>query len=74
MEQLEFYLYDVVDLAKPFPARLNVINKISELLGLDFQPERKWEKDDLKIQVLPQDKIQGAENIMNLHDQFVNEG
>lgn len=74
MEQLEFYLYDVVDLAKPFPARLNVINKISELLGLGFEPERKWEKDDLKIQVLPQDKIQGAENIMNLHDQFVNEG
>jgi len=41
MEQLEFYLYDVVDLAKPFPARLNVINKISELLGLGFEPERK---------------------------------
>ena len=74
MEELEFYMYDIVDLEKPFPARLNVMNKISELLGLGFEPERSWNKDDLRIQILPQEKIQGAENIKNLHDKFVKEG
>jgi len=40
MGELEFYMYDVVDLEKPFPARLNVMKQISELLGLSFEPER----------------------------------
>lgn len=74
MEKLEFYMYDIVDLEKPFPARLNVINKIAELLGLDFNPSKSWEKDDLQIQILPQDRIKGMENIQKLHDEFVNEG
>ena len=74
MEELEFYMYDIVDLEKPFPARLNVMNKISELLELGFEPERSWNKDDLRIQILPQEKVQGAENIKNMHDKFVKEG
>ena len=74
MGELEFYMYDVVDLEKPFPARLNVMKQISELLGLSFEPERSWGSDDLKIQMLPQEKVKGAENIKRMHDQFVKEG
>ena len=74
MEELEFYMYDVVDLEKPFPARLNVMKQISDLLGLSFEPERSWNPGDLKIQILPQDKVKGAENIKKMHDQFVKEG
>lgn len=74
MGELEFYMYDVVDLEKPFPARLNVMKQISELLGLSFEPERSWGPDDLKIQMLPQEKVKGAENIKKMHDQFVKEG
>lgn len=74
MEELEFYMYDIVDLEKPFPARLNVMKQISELLELDFQPERSWGQDDLRIQMLPQEKVKGAENIKKMHDQFVKEG
>ena len=74
MGELEFYMYDIVDLEKPFPARLNVMKQISELLGLSFEPERSWDSDDLKIQMLPQEKVKGAENIKRMHDQFVKEG
>ena len=74
MGELEFYMYDIVDLEKPFPARLNVMKQISELLGLSFEPERSWGSDDLKIQMLPQEKVKGAENIKRMHDQFVKEG
>lgn len=74
MGELEFYMYDIVDLEKPFPARLNVMKQISELLGLSFEPERSWGQDDLRIQMLPQEKVKGAENIKKMHDQFVKEG
>ena len=74
MDELEFYMYDIVDLDKPFPARLNIINNISEILGLTFDPERDWETRDLRIQVLPQERVQGADNIKKMHDRFVKEG
>lgn len=74
MKCLEFYMYDVVDLSKPFPMRYNVIQKIKEILKLDFNPEREWNDNELKIQIVPHEKISGAQNIKNLHDKFVSEG
>lgn len=74
MNQLEFYMYDIVDLNKPFVARYNTILKIQELLGLIFSPEREWTNSDLKIQVVPHELISGAENIKKLHDKYVSEG
>ena len=73
MCNLEFYLYDIVDTTKPFPDRLNVINQLKNDLSLSFSPEREW-NDELKIQVLPQEKVSGADNIKKLHDKFVSEG
>lgn len=74
MEDLEFYMYDIVDTEKPFPARLNIINRIKESLNLGFDPNKTWTQDSLKIQIVPQDKIQGANNIKLKHDEFVSEG
>lgn len=74
MNSLEFYMYDVVDLEKPFIARYNIIQQIKQELHLDFDPEKDWNEDELKIQVVPHDKISGADNIKKLHDKFVSEG
>lgn len=74
MEELEFYMYDIVDTEKPFPARLNIINQIKEKLNLNFDPNKIWNQGDLKIQIVPQDKIHGADAIKQKHDEFVSEG
>lgn len=74
MNQLEFYMYDIADLKKPFVARYNTILKIQEILGLGFAPEKEWTDSDLKIQIVPHELISGAENIKNLHDKYVSEG
>lgn len=56
---LEYYLYDVVDIEKSFKERLEILNSIKFKLNLDFDPEREWNEDDLKIQFVPQDLMQG---------------
>lgn len=74
MNQLEFYMYDIADLKKPFVARYNTILNIQKILNLSFNPEREWDESDLKIQVVPHELISGAENIKKLHDTYVSEG
>lgn len=71
---LEYYLYDVVDIEKSFKERLEVLNNIKYKLNLDFNPEREWNEDDLKIQFVPQDLMQGWDQIKKAHDKFVSEG
>lgn len=73
MSNLEFYLYDIVDLKKAFPDRLKIIKEFKNELNLSFSPEREW-NNELQIQVLPHKKVSGAENIKKLHDMWVSEG
>lgn len=73
-EPLELYVYDIVDVNKTFEQRLSVIDKFAEDLNLSFEPERTWNEDDLKIQIVPHELISGWEYIKKLHDSYVSEG
>lgn len=72
---LEFYWYDIVDTSESFESRLEMMNYIASELELkSFDPYRKWEKNDLKIQMVPQEEISGYDNMMKLHNEYVKEG
>lgn len=73
-EPLEYYLYDIVDPELSFIDRFKQLIKIKQLLKLDFDPTKEWSEDDLKIQFVPQEKISGLDNMMELHDKYVSEG
>lgn len=73
-EPLEFYMYDIVDVNLSFIDRLRKLIQIKKLLRLTFDPERDWNDDDLKIQIVPQIKVSGFDNMMYLHDKYVSEG
>ena len=71
---LEYYVYDVMYPQIPFETRLKILNKISQELNLGFNPYREWKKDELQIQMVPQEKVSGLDNIMKLHNNYVEEG
>lgn len=74
---LEYYIYDVMIPDAPFEDRLKCLNDIKDILNLDFNPEREWEEDELRIQMVPHEVVTGnnkKEQIMNLHNQYVAEG
>lgn len=72
--RLEFYMYDIVDISLPFTERLKKMIKIRKLLNLNFNPYRIWKEEELKIQYVPQIPISGWDNIMRLHNLYVEEG
>lgn len=72
--RLEFYMYDIVDISLPFTERLKKMIKIKKLLNLDFNPYRIWKENELKIQFVPQVPVSGWDNMMKLHNQYVEEG
>lgn len=71
---LEYYIYDVMIPDMVFEERLKVLNEIKEELELDFQPEREWEENELKFQMVPHEKVTGWNAIKKLHDAYVEEG
>lgn len=71
---LQYYIYDVMDSTKPFEDRLDVLHDISNEFDLGFQPEKYFEDDELKVQMVPQEKVIGWANIQKLHDKYVKEG
>lgn len=73
-EPLELYVYDIVDVNKTFEERLQILNRIQQDLNLSFIPERDWEEDELKIQIVPHVLISGWDNMKKLHDEWVSEG
>lgn len=71
---LEAYVYDVMIPEMKFEERLKVLNTIAKELDLGFNPEREWQKDELRMQMVPHEKVSGYDNIMKLHNQYVSEG
>lgn len=74
---LEYYIYDVMIPDTPFEDRLKCLTTITELLNLSFNPEREWEEDELRVQIVPHVLVTGKnkkEQIMELHNQYVAEG
>ena len=74
-DQLEYYIYDVMVPDITFEERLTILNTIKEELNLgDFNPEKEYDKGELQIQMVPQEKVSGFDNIMKLHDSYVADG
>lgn len=73
-DDLEFYIYDVMLPNISFENRLSILKNIKSELNLEFNPSRVWEKEDLRMQIVPQERISGYDNIKKLHDQYVSEG
>lgn len=74
---LEMYCYDCF-----FTDRMHVnamqrqlfLKAILEPLGVGFDPNKQWKEDELQIQLVPQIKVKGWENIEKLHNEYVSEG
>lgn len=73
-EVLQFYWYDIVDLNLNVTARINKINNLAKSLNLTFDPEREFKEDELRIQLVPHVEVSGWNNIMKLHNDYVEEG
>lgn len=73
-DDLEFYIYDVMCPDMTFENRLKVLKVIEKSLKLGFEPNKIWQPGELRIQMVPQEKVSGYEAIDKLHDSYVNEG
>lgn len=73
-DDLEFYVYDVMYPEIDFETRLKLLNIVAKSLKLDFNPTREWKPGELRMQIVPHEKVSGYDNIMNLHNNYVEEG
>ena len=73
-DELQYYIYDIVDTSKTFEERLEVLDHIKDELQLDFDPNKTFEDGDLQIQMVPHIKVEGWVQIKKTHDSYVKEG
>ena len=71
---LQFYWYDIVDVEKTFEERLSLMNVIKDKYNFQFNPTKEWADNELKIQFVSQIKVSGFDNMMNLHNQYIEDG
>ena len=71
---LQFYWYDVVDVNSTFDERWAYMNDIKDVYNLSFDPEKIFKRDELRIQFVPQQLVSGYDNMLKLHNQYVEEG
>lgn len=71
---LQFYWYDVVDTTSTFDERLSFMKDIQDQLNLTFDPEREFGEGELRVQFVPQIPVTGYDNMLKLHNQYVEEG
>lgn len=79
LEVLQFYWYDIVDLNNPFKSRLAKMKSIAKELKeygseIDWKPDRVFKENELRIQFVPQVEVNGWDNMMKLHNDYVSEG
>lgn len=71
---LQLYWYDIVMPDVPFEKRMEIMNEISTKYNFTFNPEREFNSNEPRIQLVPHELVSGLDNIMKLHDQYVLEG
>lgn len=74
MDWLQYYIYDIVDTNLIFEERLKWLDIVKQELHIGFEPEKDFNEGELQVQMVPQQQVQGWDNIKLLHDQFVEEG
>ena len=73
-DELQYFIYDIMIPNIPFKTRLKMLIGIAKYLKLGFNPNKDFSNSELHLQILPQVKVTGYDNIMKLHDQYVAEG
>lgn len=71
---LQFYWYDIIDLNLTTTERVNKINVLAKSLNLGFNPNKIFNDNELRIQHVPHVEISGWDNIIKLHNDYVEEG
>lgn len=73
-EELEYYIYDVMEGNAQFEDRLDILHEVQSVLGIGFEPGKEWAEGELQCMMVPQEKVTGWTNIKKLHDKYVAEG
>ena len=73
-EILQFYWYDIVDTNSTFDERWAYMQDIRDQLNLTFEPEKEFKDGELRIQFVPQTEVTGWDNMLKLHNDYVEEG
>ena len=73
-EVLQFYWYDIVDVNSTFDERWAFMNDIKDQYELSFDPDKDFKDGELRIQFVPQILISGYDNMIKLHNDYVEEG
>lgn len=73
-EVLQFYWYDIIDMNSTFDERFAFMKDIRDDLNLTFDPYREFKDNELRIQFVPQVEVSGWDNMLKLHNQYVEEG
>lgn len=71
---LQYYIYDIMDPNKVFRERIKDLVSLAKELKIGFDPYRHFEEGELQMQIVPQVKVTGYDNIMALHNKYVEEG
>ena len=73
-EILQFYWYDIIDTNSTFDERWAYMNDIKDQYNLSFDPSKEFTDKELRIQFVPQVLISGYDNMIKLHNDYVEEG
>ena len=73
-EILQFYWYDIIDTNSTFDERWAYMNDIKDQYNLSFDPNKEFTDKELRIQFVPQVLISGYDNMIKLHNDYVEEG
>ena len=71
---LQFYWYDIVDTNSTFDERWAFMQDLRDQLNLNFNPEKEFKEDELRIQFVPQIIVSSWNAMMDLHNEYVSEG
>ena len=71
---LQYYVYDIMIPKVPFKERLKLLIELAKELHIGFDPYHEFKEGDLQMQIVPQVKVTGYDNIIALHNKYVEEG
>lgn len=71
---LQYYIYDVMIPNTPFKERIKLLISIAKELHIGFDPYHEFKEGDLQMQIVPHVKVTGYDNMMELHNKYVEEG
>jgi ATP-dependent DNA ligase len=71
---LQYYVYDIMIPDTPFKERLKMLIEFAKEVHIGFNPYHTFKDGALPVQIVPQVKVSGYDNIIDLHNKYVEEG